>query len=174
MSENIFNKSKFIKLWPLYLVAFLWTIFSLWICIKENQILWSLLLVPLGFIPLLWEIFISPNIKEIEIITYEEQLNLSEKNIFSLDGRIRRRTYWTRALVVVIINFIVIISMDANSPITPLISLLLNIFMLIQGVKRMHDLNKSGFYILIPIYNLILTLTEGTKGSNKYGKDPKN
>jgi len=41
------------------------------------------------------------------------------------------------------------------------------------GVRRMHDINKSGWYLLIPIYNLILTLTDGTKGDNKYGPDPK-
>ncbi len=37
----------------------------------------------------------------------------------------------------------------------------------------MHDVNKSGWYILIPIYNLILACTEGTKGHNDYGNDPK-
>ena len=32
----------------------------------------------------------------------------------------------------------------------------------------MHDVNKSGLYILVPIYNLILALTPGDKGTNKY------
>jgi len=41
------------------------------------------------------------------------------------------------------------------------------------GVRRMHDVNKSGWFILIPIYNLILAVTDGTKGDNKYGHDPK-
>ena len=41
------------------------------------------------------------------------------------------------------------------------------------GVRRMHDVNKSGWYCLIPIYNLILACTEGTPGSNEYGPDPK-
>jgi uncharacterized membrane protein YhaH (DUF805 family) len=31
------------------------------------------------------------------------------------------------------------------------------------GVRRMHDVNKSGWYILIPIYNLILAFTAGTE-----------
>lgn len=42
------------------------------------------------------------------------------------------------------------------------------------AVRRMHDVNKSGWFILIPIYNLILAVTEGDKGSNQYGPDPKN
>jgi uncharacterized membrane protein YhaH (DUF805 family) len=37
----------------------------------------------------------------------------------------------------------------------------------------MHDVNKSGWYILIPIYNLILCCTDGTIGPNDYGPDPK-
>lgn len=41
------------------------------------------------------------------------------------------------------------------------------------GVRRMHDVGKSGWILLIPIYNLILSLTEGTKGENEYGANPK-
>ena len=41
------------------------------------------------------------------------------------------------------------------------------------GVRRMHDVGKSGWFVLIPIYNLILAVTEGDKGDNKYGPDPK-
>jgi hypothetical protein len=39
------------------------------------------------------------------------------------------------------------------------------------GVRRMHDVGKSGWYLLFPIYNLILACTEGTHGENKYGKE---
>ena len=41
------------------------------------------------------------------------------------------------------------------------------------GVRRMHDVNKSGWFILIPIYNLILCCTDGTQGPNQYGEDAK-
>jgi uncharacterized membrane protein YhaH (DUF805 family) len=46
-------------------------------------------------------------------------------------------------------------------------------FVSIQGAKRMHDINKSGWYILIPVYNIYLTFLNGTAGSNDYGIDPK-
>ena len=42
------------------------------------------------------------------------------------------------------------------------------------GIRRMHDVDKSGWFILIPIYNLILAITDGTKGANRFGPDPKN
>ena len=41
------------------------------------------------------------------------------------------------------------------------------------GVRRMHDVGKSGWYILIPIYSLILACTDSEPGSNEYGPNPK-
>ncbi len=37
----------------------------------------------------------------------------------------------------------------------------------------MHDVGKSGWFLLIPIYNLILACTAGDEGENEYGADPK-
>jgi uncharacterized membrane protein YhaH (DUF805 family) len=37
----------------------------------------------------------------------------------------------------------------------------------------MHDVGKSGWFLLIPIYNLILACTEGQQGNNKWGQNPK-
>ncbi|MCJ7520058.1 MAG: DUF805 domain-containing protein, partial [Anaerolineaceae bacterium] len=41
------------------------------------------------------------------------------------------------------------------------------------GVRRMHDTDHSGWWILVPIVNIVFALIEGTKGDNKYGPDPK-
>jgi uncharacterized membrane protein YhaH (DUF805 family) len=41
------------------------------------------------------------------------------------------------------------------------------------SVRRMHDVGKSGWYYLIPIYNIILAFTSGEKGPNRFGEDPK-
>lgn len=40
------------------------------------------------------------------------------------------------------------------------------------GVRRMHDVKKSGWFILVPIYSLLLAIEKGTKGDNKHGPDP--
>lgn len=59
----------------------------------------------------------------------------------------------------------------------PLLGNLYSFAVLIPGiavaVRRMHDVGKSGWFILIPIYNLILAFTEGEKGNNEYAMDPK-
>ena len=41
------------------------------------------------------------------------------------------------------------------------------------GVRRMHDTNHSGWFLLIPIYNLILAIQEGQPVENGYGSNPK-
>ncbi len=51
------------------------------------------------------------------------------------------------------------------SPVYALITLIPG---LAVAVRRMHDVGKSGFFLLIPIYNIVLLCTEGTKDNNKY------
>lgn len=41
------------------------------------------------------------------------------------------------------------------------------------GVRRMHDIGKSGWWILFPIVNLVFLCMSGEKGQNQYGPDPK-
>ena len=41
------------------------------------------------------------------------------------------------------------------------------------GVRRMHDTNRSGWWLLAPIANLIFLATAGDAGENPYGPDPK-
>jgi len=90
-------------------------------------------------------------------------------------SRCTRTQYWTRAIVIFVINVILSFiqnTTEENGSVI-LISLLLSIYIITWGVRRMHDVNKSGWYILVPIYNLILAFTPGTKGPNDYGEDPK-
>ncbi|MBK8415942.1 MAG: DUF805 domain-containing protein [Bacteroidetes bacterium] len=41
------------------------------------------------------------------------------------------------------------------------------------GFRRMHDLEKPGWYFLIPVYGFILSTLSGNPRRNKYGQDPK-
>jgi len=51
--------------------------------------------------------------------------------------------------------------------------IVLCIFLLIQGAKRMHDVDKSGWCFFIQFYNIALLFSHGTIGQNKYGIDPR-
>lgn len=96
-------------------------------------------------------------------------------------GRAGRREFWMFVLVSLIVSMIATtIGSIAGMKTTSNGNLLTDLYQIAVllptigvAIRRMHDVNKSGWFILIPIYNLILELTPGTKGENKYGPEPK-
>ena len=111
---------------------------------------------------------------------------LKKYAVFS--GRARRQEYWMFALF----NFI--FSMAASlldlvifgasfAGFSPLyVVYLVAVFVpgLAVAVRRLHDVGKSGWYLLIilipivgPIWFLVLTVTDSQPGDNKYGPNPK-
>ncbi len=104
---------------------------------------------------------------------------LKKYAVFS--GRARREEYWMFCLFYMIIGFILGI-IEGIAGINPgsdesilayIHSLAVLVPSIAVGVRRMHDVGKSGWFMLIPIYNLILAATGGDKGENQYGPDPK-
>ena len=98
------------------------------------------------------------------------------KKYADFNGRARRKEYWMFFLFYMIIAFGV--GFIAGMIKVPLLSSVMMLVFIVPsiavGVRRMHDVGKSGWFILIPIYSLILACTEGDKGPNEYGSDPKN
>jgi uncharacterized membrane protein YhaH (DUF805 family) len=97
------------------------------------------------------------------------------QNYASFSGRARRSEYWYFFLFNVLIGiglgiFGVMLGTEMLSNIYSLAVLIPGIAV---AVRRMHDVGKSGWYALIPIYNLVLACTEGDSGDNEYGADPK-
>lgn len=98
-----------------------------------------------------------------------------EKNILDIEGRITPLAYWSRAAVGIVILILSYFFLRRDPTLVWIrlgLQLLVTIFMWIQGIKRMHDSNKSGWYLLIPIYGFILLFAPGTRGANDYGEDP--
>jgi uncharacterized membrane protein YhaH (DUF805 family) len=97
------------------------------------------------------------------------------KNYAVFEGRARRKEYWYFALFYILFAFVVAIitRITGIQFLYPMYVLGSIIPALAVGVRRMHDVNKSGWFILIPIYNLILYCTDGTERPNRYGPDPK-
>ena len=96
------------------------------------------------------------------------------------DGRASRKEFWMFVLVnlIVVSLFIMLgsalgLETDKNGNV---LSRIYQVAVLLPtigvAIRRMHDVNKSGWFMLIPIYNLILELTPGVKGDNKYGPEP--
>ena len=100
------------------------------------------------------------------------------KRYADFNGRARRKEYWMFFLFHFIIYYGLIIIAIAVSPKLMAIAFIYIIATMLPtlgvGVRRMHDVGKSGWYLLIPIYSFILAVTEGEQGTNEYGSDPKN
>lgn len=100
------------------------------------------------------------------------------KNYANFNGRARRKEYWMFVLFHIIIYYaLFFIGMSAGSGMLMMLASIYILATLIPsiaaGVRRMHDVGKSGWYILIPIYSLILACTDSEPGSNEYGPNPK-
>jgi uncharacterized membrane protein YhaH (DUF805 family) len=105
------------------------------------------------------------------------------ENYANFNGRARREEFWYYNLAGLIISIILMVIDNVsgltfgeaqNGILRIVYSLVLFIPGLAVGIRRMHDVGKSGWYSIIPIYNLILACTEGDEGTNEYGSDPKN
>lgn len=97
------------------------------------------------------------------------------QNYATFSGRAHRSEYWYFVLFNLIIA--VVLGVVGGVIKTTILSNLYSLAVLIPGiavgVRRMHDVGKSGWFLLVPIYNLVLACTAGTQGDNAYGADPK-
>lgn len=104
------------------------------------------------------------------------------KQYADFGGRARRKEYWMFVLFNLIIS--VVLSIVASLIRLPILATLYSLAILVPGiavsVRRMHDIGKSGWVLLIgliPLLGAIVLLVwaaqEGNQGSNQYGADPK-
>ena len=104
------------------------------------------------------------------------------KNYAVFTGRARRKEYWMFILFNSIVVFLLGVvdgaagtfdEISGQGYISGLYNLAVIIPAIAVAVRRMHDVGKSGWYLLIPLYNLILACTDGDSGDNEYGSNPK-
>ena len=110
---------------------------------------------------------------------------LKKYAVFS--GRSRRKEYWFFVLFAVIISIVlgVIDTMIGTQAggigiLSGIYALAILIPSIAVSVRRLHDIDKTGWWILIgfipligTIILLIFAFLPGTAGDNKYGADPK-
>jgi len=98
------------------------------------------------------------------------------ENYANFNGRARRSEYWnftlTNVIVSLILGFIGVL-IGIGTIISDIYSLMVLVPTIAVTIRRMHDVGKNGWFMLIPIYNLILACTNGIEGENQYGPDPK-
>ena len=94
-------------------------------------------------------------------------------------GRSRRSAYWYFTLFNMIVSYgimglLALTGVEALSIVSLIYTFASLLPSIAVGVRRMHDAGKSGWFLLIPIYNLVLACTDSEPGTNKWGPNPKN
>lgn len=119
-----------------------------------------------------------------------EWMTLPLKRYADFQGRSRRKEYWMFILLIVVVAVVLSIVEGVlglsgmvggvYGPITTLFLLAIIIPSLAVQVRRFHDQDKSGWFVLIGLIPLIGGLIvlvfmclEGTPGPNRFGDDPK-
>jgi len=97
------------------------------------------------------------------------------KTAFQFGGRIRRKTYWYFILTHVIVSIVCAFVDQALR--TEIVSALYSIAVLVpnisMGIRRMHDVNRSGWWFIVPFVNLYFAIKDSDPGMNDYGASPK-
>ena len=119
-----------------------------------------------------------------------EWMLMAWKKYADFSGRARRKEYWMFQLglfiAYVAIMIVTAILGSISESLASVGGIIYVIFALAAivpalsaGVRRLHDQDKSGWFMLmglVPIANIVLLVfmfLEGTKGPNQYGPDPK-
>lgn len=97
------------------------------------------------------------------------------RNYAVFSGRARRKEYWYFFSFNLI--FSTVIGGIAGFLEAPAIGIIYNLAVVIPslgvGIRRMHDTDRSGWWVLLPIVNFVFWATAGTQGDNRFGPDPK-
>jgi uncharacterized membrane protein YhaH (DUF805 family) len=130
------------------------------------------------------------------------------KKYSDFNGRSRRKEFWLFILLMIVVSFVAAtidsmlgmngLILGLYGPLTLIVALALLTPQLSVSVRRLHDTNRSGWWVLlgfVPVVTMILSyqtglavlnllslvafvliyffVLEGTRGPNQYGPDPK-
>lgn len=105
------------------------------------------------------------------------------KNYAGFNGRARRKEYWMFTLINILVVLVLAILSGVAKPLVFLV-VIYDLAMIVPSLavsfRRLHDTGRSAGWIwigLIPVIGTIMlivfTATDGQRGPNKYGPDPK-
>lgn len=106
-------------------------------------------------------------------MTFFDSIKTCFSKYASFGGRAIRSEFWWFMLFALIVNAI---GTQINDSVSGIISLALVLPSLAVGARRLHDIEKSGWWLLlgiIPLVNFLLIYwycQPGTPAENKYGQ----
>lgn len=98
------------------------------------------------------------------------------KNYAVFNGRATRREYWLFFLISMGVAFVMGF-IDGFLKTGGVLQALYNLALLVPsiavGVRRMHDTDRSGWWLLLPIVNLVFLAQDSQPGPNRFGPNRK-
>lgn len=98
--------------------------------------------------------------------TFAEAIKEGIDKWSKFSGRSSRRAYWFFYLFYLILTFVTAL---LSAGLSNAVQLALFLPSLAFACRRLHDSDKSGWFILVPIYNLVLLCKPGDPHDNRYG-----
>ena len=114
-------------------------------------------------------------------MNFLESLKTCYKKVFNYRGRASKSEYWWFQLYFTLFAILTFYFEDHTfGQVLIVLWAFNNLPLLSAGVRRFHDMNKSGWTLLwtiVPLIGtfivLIMLAGDGTKGKNKFGAKPK-
>ncbi len=91
------------------------------------------------------------------------------RNYVNFKGRATRSEYWWWTLFALILQAG---STAVSDDVGAVVSLVLLVPGIAVAIRRMHDTNHRGWWMLFPIVNLVFALRAGDAGENRFGPPP--
>ncbi|PIE35958.1 MAG: hypothetical protein CSA54_05045, partial [Gammaproteobacteria bacterium] len=123
----------------------------------------------------------TPVVQNTTSHTFTGALKDGFQRIFDFEGRSSRAQYWWFVLWYIIITLacgFLTVFLPFFSIVTIIVSIALIIPMLAVSIRRLHDIDRTGWWLLIsvvPIISLIIVyfaVVPGTDGPNRFGDKP--
>jgi uncharacterized membrane protein YhaH (DUF805 family) len=114
---------------------------------------------------------------------FVEAIRSGFSNYVNFSGRAPRSEYWYWTLFVILVSIAAnildsIIFYSIYSPLSTLSALALFLPGLAVSVRRLHDIDRTGWWLLIALTGiglivlLVFDCIRGTIGTNRFGQDP--
>ena len=107
-------------------------------------------------------------------------LRVAIENVSDFQGRATRGEFWWMWLSMFVINVVAAFAIEAlwasgalgagAADAADLGMLLVSAIIVIPtGVRRMHDSNRSGWWVIVPVINIVLSLMPSDPQANRFG-----
>ncbi|MFM7046958.1 MAG: DUF805 domain-containing protein [Actinomycetota bacterium] len=103
-------------------------------------------------------------------MSFFDAIKAGFRNYANFKGRAVRSEYWWWILFTILVQSAA--SSFSSASLGNLVSVVFFLPSIAAGVRRMHDIDKSGWWILFPIVNIVYLAQRGTAGENRFGPPP--